>query len=229
MRFGSVKKPILRLIRDFSFHTGILRPSLFSVYPYMYTPAQLEFLLKCLRQTKDVPGACMEVGCAYGATTVFLRKFLDHLDNGKTYYALDTFSGFKKEHANYETTVRKKDKTLVEGFNLNRKQWVSESLRLAGVMGVELIECDASEYDFSHIGKLSFCLIDVDLYQPISAILPKVYEEMHPGGIIVVDDCQTHEKWDGALAVYEEFIAKHGLAREITCDKLGVIRKVAQY
>ncbi len=125
MRFDSVMQSmwmlLRRLIRHFSFHTGILRGTLFNVYPLMYTPPQLEFLLKCLRQTKDVPGACMEVGCAYGATTVFLRKFLDQLDNGKTYYALDTFSGFKKEHVDYEITVRKKDKSLVDYFKLNRK------------------------------------------------------------------------------------------------------------
>lgn len=217
-----------KLMRHFSIHTGFLRGPFFNVYPYMYEPFQLEFLLKCLRQTRDVPGACLEVGCAYGATTVFLRKFLDHLDSGKTYYALDTFSGFMKEHADYEIEVRKKDKSLADYFDLNRRQWVSESLRLADVVGVELIECDASEYDFRQIGGLSFCLIDVDLYQPISAILPRVYEEMHPGGIIVIDDCKPDKRWDGALAAYEEFIATHDLASKITCDRLGVIKKAIQ-
>jgi hypothetical protein len=68
-------------------------------------------------------------------------------------------------------------------------------------------------------------LIDVDLYKPISAILPKVYNELTPGGVIVVDDCQPDTSFDGALVAYEEFIRERDLPSEIVCEKLGLIKR----
>ncbi len=219
-----LKNSILKIVKDLSFRTGVYRQTLFKVYHFMYEPHQLEFLLRCLRQTADVPGACVEVGCGYGATTIFLKKYLDHLGAHKRYIAIDTFSGFVKGHAQYEVQTRGKDSRLIDAFTLNRREWVSQSLNQAGVSEVELVQCDASAYDFRSSDGISFCLIDVDLYKPIAAVLPKVYSELTKGGIIVVDDCQPHPMWDGALVAYEEFVRERGLSHEIVCEKLGVVR-----
>src|SRR5262245_32818740 len=43
----------------------------------MMTPPQLCFLCKCIKDVRNVDGIILEVGCAYGATTVFLNKYLD--------------------------------------------------------------------------------------------------------------------------------------------------------
>jgi hypothetical protein len=45
-----------------------------------------------------------------------------------------------------------------------------------------------------------------------------------PGGIIVVDDCKFAELWDGVLQAYEEFVQQKDLSKEITAEKLGIIR-----
>jgi predicted O-methyltransferase YrrM len=190
----------------------------------MYEPHQLEFLLSCLRETKRVPGSCVEVGCAYGATTVFLKKYLNHLGDCGKYIAIDTFSGFKKEDAQYEVEIRHKDPKLVSAFTSNRREWVSQTLKLSEIADVELVQCDATKYDFESARPISFCLIDIDLYKPIKTILPMVYSAMAEGGIIVVDDCQAHPLWDGALVAYEEFIEQHDLPRDIAGEKLGIIR-----
>ena len=215
----------LTTVKDLSLLTGVFRKTLFNVYPYMFEPHQLEFLLGAIRQTAEVPGVCVEVGCAYGATSVFLRKHLDRLAPHKNYIAIDTFTGFLVEHVRYETEVRHKDPQISQDFVINNRKWVSESIRQADVGSIEIVQCDASKFDFDRCHGISFCLIDVDLYLPVSLILPKIYDQLADGGILVVDDCQPHPKWDGALAAYEEFVEARRILPEIVCDKLGIIRK----
>ena len=40
---------------------------------------------------------------------------------------------------------------------------------------------------------------------------------------MVVDDCEPHPMWDGALVAYKEFIKDQGLPHEILHQKLGII------
>ena len=47
-------------------------------YNYNFTPSQLCRLVRLLNETRDVPGIVMEIGCAYGDTTVFLNKHMDY-------------------------------------------------------------------------------------------------------------------------------------------------------
>jgi hypothetical protein len=50
------------------------------------------------------------------------------------------------------------------------------------------IECDPAQFDFASVGPIAFALLDSDLYVPVAAILPKLYENLSPEGIILVDD-----------------------------------------
>jgi SAM-dependent methyltransferase len=191
----------------------------------MFSPNQLIFLTQCLEATRDVPGCYAEIGCAYGRTTAFLRKFMDENGIVRTYYALDTFNGFVPEHLDYEANRRNKDRTVDRWFVNNKKAWFDHSLKVSNVGSVVSIECDATQFDFVSIGPIAFALLDVDLYVPIANLLPKLYENLSPGGMILVDDCAPHEHWDGALEAYEQFVSRNGMAHRIMLDKLGVITK----
>jgi len=164
--------------------TKILGRNIWSVYDYMFSPAQLIFLTQGLMETRDVPGCCVEIGCAYGRTTAFLRKFMDESGILKRYYAIDTFKGFVPEHLDYEASHRNKNRAVDLWFVNNKKKWFDFSLAVSDVRSVESIQCDAAQFDFSGIGPIAFALLDVDLYLPIAAILPKLYESMSPGGVI---------------------------------------------
>jgi O-methyltransferase len=225
----AIENPLKRAVRGFcieaSMRTGIFDRSLFSLYKYMFSPSQLVFLTRCLEETRDVPGACVEIGCAQGRTTVFLRRFMDESGIAKNYYALDTFGGFVPEHVDYEVTRRAKTRAIGDIFVTNKREWFDYSLKMSGVDGVTSIEGDAAKFDFDQIGPIAFALLDVDLYLPIQEILPKLYRRLSPGGIILVDDCMPHELWDGALAAYEEFARDNGIEPDIAHEKLGIIRK----
>jgi len=220
----SLSRTLNTLIKDISLKTGIQTQLFFNIYPYMFQPKQLIFLTECVKAVEKVPGCFVEAGCAYGATTIFLNKFMDDEGIDRPYYAIDTFSGFVDDHAEYEIKSRGKPKGLKKYFTENKKAWFDKRTNLHGANRVESFESDVAKFDFSSIGPIAFCLLDVDLYKPIKDVLPRVYENMSPGGIIVVDDCQAPNLWDGALQAYEEFVQQKALPNEIAVEKLGIIR-----
>jgi SAM-dependent methyltransferase len=222
---GSFKRAVRGLCIEASMRTGVFDRSIFSVYNYMFSPSQLIFLTQCLTETRHVAGCCIEIGCAQGRTTAFLRKFMDESGIKKSYYALDTFSGFISEHVDYEVNQRSKNRDINRVFVTNKKKWFDYSLGISGVHSVESIECDATKFEFDRLGPIAFALLDVDLYLPMVDILPKLYRNLSPGGIILVDDCMPHELWDGALAAYEEFVSARGIEHNIVVEKIGIIRK----
>ena len=93
------------------------------------------------------------------------------------------------------------------------------------VADVISIEADAARFDFSAAAPISFCLLDVDIYLPIAAALPKIYDALSRGGIIVCDDCCPNTTYDGALRAYEEFVEGRRLSRDLILGKFGIIRK----
>jgi O-methyltransferase len=219
----SLARKVRSIIKDLSLKTGVYN-HMFYVYPYMFTPKQLVFLTEYVKSVDKVPGCFVEAGCAYGATTVFLNKFMIGEGIERDYYAIDTFSGFVDEHAEHEIKSRGKPLSLTRNFTDNKRAWFDRSMIQHGVKRVKSIESDVTKFDFSAIAPIAFCLLDVDLYRPIKDVLPKIYGAMSPGGIIIVDDCKAAELWDGALQAYEEFIQQRGLPREIAAEKLGTIR-----
>jgi SAM-dependent methyltransferase len=214
-----------RLIKDASLRTGIGERRFFSRYPYMYEPNQLIFMTECINAVRDVRGCFVEAGCAYGTTTVFLNRFMKSMAIDRDYFAIDTFSGFVAGQIDHEVGERGKHASHFKGvFSENRKAWFDRTMALNGLERVRSFEADVADFDFSAVAPIAFCLLDVDLYQPIRNALPKIFAALSPGGIIVVDDCQPDAPWDGALQAYEEFIREKGLQHEIVAVKLGLIR-----
>jgi hypothetical protein len=220
----ALSQTIRSFIKNVSLKTGIYNRLFFCVYPYLFEPKQLIFLTEYIKATRSVPGCFVEAGCAFGATTVFLTKFMNSEGIERDYYAIDTFSGFVDEHAEYEIKNRGKPASLTGHFTENMKVWFDRSMTLHDVKRVKSVQSDVTKFNFSAIAPIAFCLLDVDLYKPIKDVLPKIYGAMSPGGIIVVDDCTATGFWDGALQAYEEFVQQKGLSKEIVAEKLGIIR-----
>jgi len=217
-----MRNPIKSFLRSFS-----SKPPRAKIYSYMYDPAQLCFLCECLWETKMVEGKVVEVGCAMGRTTVFLGLYMMSRAIEKPYVAIDTFSGFVKEDIEFEALNRRKNPNLYRNaFRNNSKSAFDQLIAYHEIPQVTSVQADVNEYDLRSLGPLSFCLLDVDLYRPIRNSLPQLYESLEPGGIIVVDDCDSsNNKWDGADQAYKEFMAEMDKPAEIVFKKLGLVRK----
>lgn len=212
------------LFRKLIFFTPLRR---FVLYRYQYktSPQALATLGDLLRRTADVEGMIVEVGCERGQTTVFLNKYMDVARIEKAYLCIDTFAGFIAEDVAFEIEQRGKAERF-SSFSVNDIRWFEETMRLNGIQRVEAIQADAKLYDYPEGARISFALVDVDLYKPTAAALPKIWERLSPGGVIVVDDCRPGDyKYDGSLQAYLEFVQTIGEEPEYRAGRLGVINK----
>ncbi len=144
----------------------------------------------------------------------------------KKYYALDTFSGFVEEDIQFEVNNRNKNKKLFKHFRLNKQKWFDGTIKQNKINRVVSIQADVNHYDLTTLGPFSFVLLDVDLYRPIKKALKELYQELTPGGIIVVDDCDADNvAWDGSDQAYKEFMDERNEPVKIVHNKLGIVRK----
>lgn len=199
----------------------------FPVHQFQFNARQLCFLCKCLEDTRTVDGSIAEIGCEHGHTAVFLNSYLDALPGcERKYFALDTFSGFPEADVSFEVDNRSKDQRMYGSFSDNQKEWFQKTIKMNGISRVEVIQTDVNDFDLRSLGRLSFVLLDVDLYRSTRKALPEIYEMLSPGGILVVDDCDpTQYFWDGAAQAYREFTESISVTPRVMYKKLGVIRK----
>jgi O-methyltransferase len=202
-----------------------LRRFTFYRYWYNFTPEHLSFFVRCLNQTREVPGDIFEVGCANGHTAVFLNRHLQTAGIDKNYYCLDTFDGFTRDDTTFEVMMRGKNPRELGGFRSNSKKWLEYTLRRNGCQRVYCVRADVEKYDFDR--PISFCILDVALYRPTLAALEKTWPKLSPGGLIVVSNCKNGNSFDGAMQGYSEFVQKHGLQSHVVCDRLGLLQKVS--
>ena len=210
-----------------------LRHHMVHRFDYFFWPAELAFLCELLEQAVSTQGNVIEVGCAQGATTVFFNNHITWaqryhgLREGIHYACLDTFSGFTREQALYEQQHRGKAGVKYDAYEINSPDWFEYMLKLNGVKRVSVHQGDAAVFDYPKLGPTGFCLLDVDLYLPTKAALPRIYDHMCPGGVIVVDDCLPEQDYDGARQAYLEFMTALGREPEIHHRKFGLVRKPA--
>ncbi len=203
-----------------------MRRYFFPKYAYNFNPAQLCFLCQCIEETREIAGAVAEIGCSDGSTTIFLKKYMDSRGIRKDYYAVDTFSGFVAADVEFEIERRGKTKEMFAAFQRNKKKWFDGTMDQNALVGVRSIQADVNEYDLTELGPLSFVLLDVDLYRPMKKSLKELYEILSPGGIMIVDDCDSKDiRWDGSGQAYREFMKEINEAPRVVHGKLGEVRK----
>jgi len=226
-----VKVAISRFIKTIAWSAprGLQQSFWIYSYEYMFTPLQLCFLCQCVDKTKHLSGPIVEIGCAFGYTTVFLSFYQNDIKDERSYVAIDTFKGFTSQDLTYEYEVRGKApfSHTSTTFAFNRLGWFNKTMQKHGLSRVRAIRADVNEFDFDGISDISFCILDVDLYRPTKAALEKVYDRAATGAIIIVDDCDpSNRNFEGAWHAYTEFVANKGLPEEIVLKKLGIIRKL---
>lgn len=192
-------------------------------YEYNFTPEQLAFFVQCINETRDVRGDIFDLGCATGHTTCFLNRHLQTAGIAKDYYCIDTFGGFTTADVAFEIEKRRKKRADFIGFRNNNLKRFEYTLKQNSCRRTFCVQSDVQQYDFRR--PISFCLLDVDLYQPTISALRKVWAMLSPGGMIVVDDCKSANQFDGALQAYTEFTESEGLPSRYTLDKLGILKK----
>ena len=213
----------IRFVKSLFFKTPFWRYFL-PIMKFDMTFAQLNFMLETISEiTSD--GIIFEVGVGGGSTSVVLNNSNMLTENPRPFYALDTFYGFVEEDIKFENEKRGKNDNYLY-YRSNSKEWYTKTLFAHGVKNAHIFQCDAKLFDYDAIPGIAFCLLDIDLYSPTKDVLPKIYNNLVPGGVIVVDDCSALVTiYDGAGHAYREFCKEINHNEELVFEKLGVIRK----
>jgi len=195
-------------------------------YPYTSDPIELALLVMEMERQRGMPGLVLEVGVARGMTTRFLAEHSKR-STGDRIIALDTFSSFTQRDVDYEVHHRGKTTSELLGFGYNDFEvWKKNFNSFSSI--VTPIKADCSEFDYGSLGPIKLAYLDVDLYLPTKAALPKIYDSLIPGGAIFVDDvAASNGGYDGAYHAYIEFCQSRGLEPKIHGGKCGEIRKPA--
>jgi O-methyltransferase len=202
-------------------YTRLGRPN----YPYCIEPIQIATLINEIERLKGIQGNIVEIGVARGMTTRLICQHLinENIDNNQTLFCLDTFSSFTPGDLQFEIEKRGKTRQELLGFDYNDYEiWKKNFSQFPFV---EPIQTDAAAFDYRKISPIKLAFLDVDLYLPTTKALPKIYEQLVKGGVILVDDIQDKCMWDGAYHAYMEFCHSKGMLPRITGNKCGLIYK----
>jgi O-methyltransferase len=218
----TIVKTLKEAAKTFVFrHTSLAAPT----YRYNIEPIQLAYLIIEIERLKAVQGNIVEIGVARGLTTRFLAQHLKNqkMDESTTLYAIDTFDSFTD--ADLEFEVKNRGKALEELTAFTYNDYNVWSKNFSDFKCVVPVQSDCSILDYSKYGPIKVAFLDVDLYLPTQKTLPKLYENLVPGGVILVDDVLSGTMYDGAYQAYTEFCEKNGHQPEIIGNKCGLIRK----
>lgn len=180
-------------------------------------------LLRTLDETREVPGAILEVGSYLSGTAAMANAFLRRTGTPRRYVCVDTFDGFLPEHfeRDLEHGTPAEDEAL---FDAHDKAMVTKLLNRWGEPDIELVQGDICTMpDAALPSPVAVCLVDVDLEIPIYDGLRRVVPLVSRGGVVLVDDCPELTSWAGARVGYRRYCADSGV-REEYMNGFGVIR-----
>ncbi|MCB9168851.1 MAG: class I SAM-dependent methyltransferase [Flavobacteriales bacterium] len=174
--------------------------------PVRLTPAPADManiearmnLFHLLEQTAAyrVPGDVVDLGCNAGDSTIVMRTVIDRMAPEKQVHAFDSFEGLPELTANDRGDGVYAKGYMAAGLDLFTRKFEALGLRMPQVHKgwfEETVPRDLPD-------RISFALIDGDLYESTRHVLPHVYDRMAPGAI-------------GMLAVYydENILPRSGI------------------
>lgn len=162
----------------------------------------------------NVPGDVVELGCNDGDCTIVMRKMLDEMAPQKELHAFDSFEGLPEPGEN-----DRNDGVYGKGNMAVPAERLVEKFKQ---LGLKLPHLHKGWFEHTVPKELperiSFALIDGDLYSSTMDVLPHVYERMSPGAIgmiaVYVDEevfprpgLPGHYKSPGVKRAVDEFFA----------------------
>lgn len=180
-------------------------------FPQMTTIERKALILKHLWNTSflcnDKDGDIVEIGCSYGQTSVVIKTFIDLFCPHKDFWVFDSFEGIlgtsdKDSNAHGHCG----DGDLSSSLDNFIKRFDQFDICLPDkISKVDVREMKEDELP----DKISFCYIDLDIYEPTKHILPLIWNRLKEGGVIVIDDYYYEEVFNGVKPAVDEFLEEN--------------------
>lgn len=157
----------------------------------------LIMLEDCIRA--GVPGAVIELGCAQGITTTYLRKWLNVLDPARELHVVDSFEGLPAKRAEDGD-----DPYFVRGSFAMGAEVLINNFRTRGLQ-LPIIHKGWFGRVTDYPDLIAFAFLDGDFYDSIVDGLNAVWPRLSPGGVVAIHDYRHNGLPGVAKACLEVF------------------------
>ena len=152
----------------------------------------------------NIEGDIVELGCNIGTLSMYIQKLLAENNSDKVYHVYDSWQGLPSPTEQDEHEFDRKFKegscsTTIEKFV---HTFTSRNLRVPVIHSGWFKDIPSREFP----DKICFAFFDGDFYQSIIDSFEKVYYNMVPGGVIMVDDCGW-KILPGVIKACEDFLS----------------------
>jgi len=198
----------IRYIRYYAIYRVFKNYTMIPVVLYMQN-------LRLANRYRNIDGCVVECGTWRGGMIGGLAKLL----GDKEYFLFDSYEGLpdpKEEVDGTEAMKWSDDKTSPLYFdNCKAEMSFAESaMNLSGVKTYHITKGWFSESlpNFDKKKKIAILRLDGDWYDSTMDCLNNLYDNVVPGGIIIMDD---YHVWDGCSKAVHDFLSRRGLADRI--------------
>jgi len=163
--------------------------------PTLHNLWQYALYCELIQETKDVHGAVLECGVAFGRGVLTLLHAERSFGAGRRVYGFDTFTGYPAI-----SQIDNQSKDTINGMGVRTAEIKSGALfwskddvirfiRNSGleretIANLKLIEGDVSETLPKFTEPVALAILEMDLYQSTKGALLALKQRMAPGGII---------------------------------------------
>lgn len=189
---------------------------------------QLEVAIRTIA-AEQIPGNILEAGVWRGGASMFMKALLNHLGEGhRQLWLADSFEGLPKPRLAPDTKDKRHDLSECDFLKVSIET-VSANFERFGLLdeNVRFLKgwfCDSLPH--ANPGKLALLRLDGDLYESTMDVLKPLYQNVVPGGFVVVDD---YLAWSGCREAIDEFRELHKIkAQMFNIDGTGVYWRVPQ-
>jgi hypothetical protein len=170
---------------------------------------------------QGIPGDLVECGVWRGGAAFLMAEILERRgETDRKVWLFDSFEGLPAPreidgHRAHEYAEKKDD----PGYYDNCRADVEDVRASARRLGLEdLTEIVPGWFDDTlpehseRIGPIAVLRIDCDWHDPVALCLETLYDQVSPGGIVIIDDYYTYE---GCAIAVHEFLARRSLPHAI--------------
>ena len=200
-------------IQALGFDGPILRPDALKTFDAR--AATMRLLAEQIRE-ENIPGDAAELGVFRGDFAALINAAFPD----RTIHLFDTFEGFPAEDVEVEQ-AQGLSRAKAGDFSETAADMVEQRLpypeRAVFHKGYFPATFDGCEEKI-----FAFVSVDADLYAPTAAALPRFFDRLPPGGVLLIHDVNSTQ-FSGAGKAVREFCAERGLLPMPVCDLHGSV------
>lgn len=155
---------------------------------------QMRDLIKRIDE-KKVEGSIVETGCWRGGCSAFMARVSKKNGSNRTVWMFDSFEGLpkpKEVDKEFFTHMRVADTESFQEALSAPIEKAQEAVAKLGVVSTTRIVKgwfkDTLPVYKKEMGKIAILRLDGDLYDSTKVVLDELYDQLSPGGYVVIDD-----------------------------------------